>query len=198
MGNNSYFRFDDDSKTKTRFSFENYSEEFAYIVISSRETRAVSISINLNELFQIYMNKIEFYFCRGSTSKFRWIQTRTRVSPNGLLARCGLRMRRECRERFLRHRLQRNWLVSDPGMHHGTCVTHVPWFMPGSPARGGGENVPGIPGACTTHNFTYLTRGPLGVVNVSLPMIINMDIKRLVESLSISSKYHRISVSSGL
>ena len=23
-------------------------------------------------------------------------------------------------------------LVSDPDMHHGTCVTHVPWCMPGS------------------------------------------------------------------
>ena len=23
-------------------------------------------------------------------------------------------------------------LVSDPGMHQGTCVTHVPWCMPGS------------------------------------------------------------------
>ena len=22
--------------------------------------------------------------------------------------------------------------VSDPDMHHGTCVTHVPWWMPGS------------------------------------------------------------------
>ena len=22
--------------------------------------------------------------------------------------------------------------VGDPGMHHGTCVTHVPWCMPGS------------------------------------------------------------------
>ena len=22
--------------------------------------------------------------------------------------------------------------VNDPGMHHGTCVTHVPWCMPGS------------------------------------------------------------------
>ena len=22
--------------------------------------------------------------------------------------------------------------ASDPGMHHGTCVTHVPWCMPGS------------------------------------------------------------------
>ena len=52
-------------------------------------------------------------------------------------------------------------LVNDPGMRHGTCVTHVPWFMLGSLARGGGKNVPGIPGSCTTHNFTYLARDPL-------------------------------------
>ena len=52
-------------------------------------------------------------------------------------------------------------LVSDPGMHHGTCVTHVPWCMLGSLSRGGGENVPGILSACTTHNFAYLSRGPL-------------------------------------
>ena len=49
---------------------------------------------------------------------------------------------------FPRRRLQRKPLVSDPGMHHGTCVTHVPWCMSGSLTRGGGENVPGIPGAC--------------------------------------------------
>ena len=49
---------------------------------------------------------------------------------------------------FPRRRLQRKSLVSDPGMHHGTCVTHVPWCMPGSLTRGGGENFPGIPGAC--------------------------------------------------
>ena len=47
-----------------------------------------------------------------------------------------------------RHRLQRKPLVSDPGMHHGACVAHVPWCMSGSRTRGGGENVPGIPGAC--------------------------------------------------
>ena len=26
--------------------------------------------------------------------------------------------------------------VSDPDMHHGTCVTHVPWCMPGSRSTG--------------------------------------------------------------
>ena len=69
-------------------------------------------------------------------------------------------MRREYRERFPRHRLQRKPLVSNPGTHHGTCVMHVPWCMSGSLTRGGGENVPGIPGACATRNFTYLARGP--------------------------------------
>ena len=69
-------------------------------------------------------------------------------------------IRRECRERFPHHQLQRKPLVYDPGMHHGTCVTHVPWCMSGSLTRGGGKNVPGTPGACATRNFTYLVRGP--------------------------------------
>ena len=61
---------------------------------------------------------------------------------------------------FPTYRLQRKPQVSDPGMHHGTCVTHVPWCMSESLIRGGGENVPGIPGACATRNFAYLARGP--------------------------------------
>ena len=44
--------------------------------------------------------------------------------------------------------IQRKPWVSDPGMHHGTCVTHVPWCMSGLLTRGGGENVRSIPGAC--------------------------------------------------
>ena len=79
---------------------------------------------------------------------------------------CGLRMRRECRERFPRHQLQRKLLVSNPGMHQCTCVTHVPWCMSGSLTCGGRGNVPGIPGACTTRNFTYLARGPWDVLYV--------------------------------
>ena len=57
----------------------------------------------------------------------------------------------ECREHFPCCRLQRKPLVSNPCMHHGTCVTHVPWCMSGSLTSGGVENAPGIPGACTTH-----------------------------------------------
>ena len=37
----------------------------------------------------------------------------------------GLRMSRQCRERFPRHRIKRKPLVNDPGMHQGTCVMHV-------------------------------------------------------------------------
>ena len=73
---------------------------------------------------------------------------------------CGLCMSWECRERSPHHRLQKELLVSDPGMHHGTCVTHVPWCMSGLFTHGGRENVPGIPSACATRNFTYLARGP--------------------------------------
>ena len=55
---------------------------------------------------------------------------------------------------FPRHRFQRKSLVSDPGMYHGTCVTHAPCCMSGSLTRDDGENDPGIPGACATRNFT--------------------------------------------
>ena len=37
----------------------------------------------------------------------------------------GLRMLREFRERFSRHRLQRKPLVKAPGMHHSTASRHV-------------------------------------------------------------------------
>ena len=73
---------------------------------------------------------------------------------------CGLCTRRECRECYPRHRQQRKPLLSDPGMHHGTCVTHVLWCMSGSLTRGSGDNVPGIPGACAFRNFANLVRGP--------------------------------------
>ena len=50
--------------------------------------------------------------------------------------------------------------VNNPEMHHGTCVTRVPWCMPGSLTSGflwsRWRKNPGNPGACTTRNFTYL------------------------------------------
>ena len=73
-------------------------------------------------------------------------------------------MHRECRERSPHHRLQNKPLVSDPGMHHGICVTHMPWCMLGWLTHGVGENIPGIPGACATRSFTYLVRGPWNII----------------------------------
>ena len=57
---------------------------------------------------------------------------------------CGLRMRREWRERFPSKGLQMKPLFRDPDMHQDMCVTHVPWCMSGSLSAGGGENNPGI------------------------------------------------------
>ena len=54
-------------------------------------------------------------------------------------------MRRECREQFPSQRRQ-----SKPPVKSGHVSRHV---------RGGGENVPGIPGACATRSFTYLVIG---------------------------------------
>ena len=97
------------------------------------------------------------YTCKAHN----WNRNNSAVALLPHTQNCGLRMRRECRGRLPRHRLRRKPLVSDPGMHHGTCVTHAPWCMSGSLTLGGVENVPGIPGACTTHSFAYLVNDPL-------------------------------------
>ena len=86
---------------------------------------------------------------------------------------CGMRMHRECRERFPPNRHQGKPLVSDPGMHHGTCLVHEPWCMSGSLTRGGRENIPGIPSACATCNFAYLLKDPFIVcheLGIQLPL----------------------------
>ena len=55
-------------------------------------------------------------------------------------------------------------------MHHGMCATHVSWFISGSLTRDGRENVPGIPGACTARDLTYLARDTLSGVAILLFM----------------------------
>ena len=80
-------------------------------------------------------------------------------------------MRQECRERFPRHR----------GLAIPTCITSRAERMCRDACRdrwqavsfevGSGENVPGIPGACATRNFTYLVRGPWKVLCLCLIFI---------------------------
>ena len=54
-------------------------------------------------------------------------------------------MRRECQEHFPCHQLQSKSLVSDPDMHHGTCVMQVPWCMLGSLTDDSGKTFPAFP-----------------------------------------------------
>ena len=60
---------------------------------------------------------------------------------------CDLCTRRECRERFPRHRPWKKPIVSDPGMHQ--------WCMSRSLTRGGREKIPSMTGGCATRNFTF-------------------------------------------
>ena len=48
--------------------------------------------------------------------------------------------------------------VSDPDMRHGTCVTHVPWWMLGSLLAASSFEVGD--GEPATRGFTYLVRDP--------------------------------------
>ena len=58
--------------------------------------------------------------------------------------------------------------VSDPDMHHGTCVTHVPWCMPGSLTSGflwnrrRGEMFPAFP-AHAHLQFYVSGKRPMGL-----------------------------------
>ena len=96
----------------------------------------------------------------GRPEVIEWLEFRARCGPLNRYVKLRVVHARKFRERFPRHRPQKKPLVSDPGMHHGTFVMYVPWGMSGSLTRGGGENVPGIPGACATRNFAHLVRGP--------------------------------------
>ena len=86
-----------------------------------------------------------------------------KLCQHGPLARyvyfCGLRMRRECRERSPPPRL------SDPDMYQGTCVAHVPGCIPGSMTSG--FLLSRWRGKRSRHSrrmrnpqFTYLVRSP--------------------------------------
>ena len=73
---------------------------------------------------------------------------------------CGLSMHRECQGHFPRH----------CGLAIPTCITARASRMCRVACRdrwlvvcfevGGGENIPGISGACITRNFEYLVTGP--------------------------------------
>ena len=76
---------------------------------------------------------------------------------------------------FPGRRFKRKPLVSDPGMHHGTCVTHVPWCMSGSLTCGDEENVPGIPGTCAPAILRIWQEAHVYVLIYGLVCVIPLD-----------------------
>ena len=73
-------------------------------------------------------------------------------------------MRRECRERFPRHlrsAIPACITARAPRTSRDACRDR---YLVVSFGVGGGNNVPGIPGACATRNFAYLVKGPCTVV----------------------------------
>ena len=122
--------------------------------------------IKWEHVFSSIIYAIHYSGVKRASSRLKSLETRYQWENLNILAdyeqtvnykNCGLRMHRACWERPQR--------VSDPDMHHGTCATHVPGCMLGSLTSGflwsrWLKNVPGIPGACATQNFTYLARGP--------------------------------------
>ena len=74
--------------------------------------------------------------------------------------------------------------VNDPRMHHGTCVRHVPWRMPGSLTSGciwsrwRGKR---SRHSRRTHNpqFTYLARGPCISIQCRWPVFWRHHMEKL-------------------
>ena len=130
-------------------TYENFVCEMAAIYSRGRWVKAAHIRFTINSYSSIHFS-IHSAIC----SSIGWLIDLFMVLFLDT-QKCMLHIRRECRDRFPRHQLQRKRIVIDPVMHQARCVRHVSWCMSGSQTRSGGEDVPGIPGACTTHNFTY-------------------------------------------
>ena len=81
-------------------------------------------------------------------------------------------------------RFQRKPLVSDPGMHHGTCVTHVPWCMSGSLTCGDGGKRSRHSRRMRTRNFAYLARGPCYKLNTDLANVFKQKCNRKLPASS--------------
>ena len=131
-----------------------------FIFMMGMRLKSLSCKISPDDvgitLFPLHMQSNHMYnsICHELCRISQW---------NGPLARyvnSGLCMRRDCRERFPRHR----------GLAIPTCITARASRMCGDACRdrylavsfdvGGGESVLGIPDACPTRKCTYMARSP--------------------------------------
>ena len=67
--------------------------------------------------------------------------------------------------------------ISDPDMHHGTCVTHVPWCMPGSLTNG--LTLKSVRGKRSRHSRRM--RNPQCCVSGKRPMVWRAELHRLLD-----------------
>ena len=109
-----------DIAQKSKYPTDTHVNVELTSIISNGSFRAHYKSYTLHMSEHIHIHYITFYH---SCLYFMGLLPDTQ--------NCGLRMRQEWRERF-----PRLCGLSDPDMHHGTCVTHVPWCMPGSLTNG--------------------------------------------------------------
>ena len=91
-------------------------------------------------------------------------------------------MHRECRERFPYHRIKMKPLVSDPACITARASRTCRGECRDRLIRNVGENVPGIPGACATRNFTYLIRA----IDNRYPKLTTLSLSRSSSRLSIA------------
>ena len=118
--------------------------------------------------------------CTVRVNSLPW-GTSTYFYPLGLLPdtwSCGLPMCRERRERIPCHRLQSKPLLSDPGVHHDTCVTHDVMHVGIANLRWRGKRSRHSR-RYTTRNFLYLVRGPWNT-NERIDTYLNLRINYVV------------------
>ena len=117
------------------------------------------LSEELQEKLMGYLCTDRFYPFLPGLLHWKWGNHRIWFAngPNTRYVKLRVVHASKCRERF-----PRKLLDCDPGMHHGTCVTrHARAVMHIAIANPRWwEKVPSIPGACSTHNFAYLAKGP--------------------------------------
>ena len=118
----------------------------------------------------LHTNRNCLVWCRKrigiNVFKLQWRFTWTKINHSLIMGPLPQTQNcRLCKSREWREHLPRHHVLMIP-----TCITARAWHTCRDACRdrqltvslevGCGENVPGIPDACATRNFTYLARGP--------------------------------------
>ena len=130
-----------------RFAIDFHSWlRHSWKLLANRLTRDPKIVIHGNSCIILYIKHIEdwsiqFYFfdtfyLQASKLCGSYDPLCDVVPSMVTWASCQIRKIMDCACAGRPGTFSRPPLVSDPDMHHGTCVAHVPWRMPGSQTSG--------------------------------------------------------------